>query len=331
MNDDLRAVADALRSHDRFLIVTHENPDGDALGSLVAMRLGLERLGKDTVTFLPGESGVPSDLSLLDLSGLRRELPADATERVLLALDCANAARMGAAARLLEQVPLSIDVDHHHDNTRFGQINLVLADASSTGEIVANILRELGVELTLEIAEPIYIALMMDTGRFNYANTTPEAHDLAADLLRAGVEPRRVFQALYERVALVHLKLVGRAAERAAVYEGGRLIISYLLRTDFEDFGVGEEYAEGIIDRLREVDGTEMAAMIREPPEPPGSPRRVSLRASHDEIDVSAIARKRSGGGHRQAAGFSSEESIDEIVEFIRSEFVKATSAPAGA
>jgi bifunctional oligoribonuclease and PAP phosphatase NrnA len=330
MNDDLRAVAEALRSHDRFLIVTHENPDGDALGSLLAMRIGLERLGKDCVTFLPGESGIPSDLSLLDLRGLRRELPSDAEERVLLALDCANATRMGAAAELLGRVPLSIDVDHHHDNTRFGTINLVLAKASSTGEIVAGILRELGVELTRDIAEPIYVALMTDTGRFGYSNTTPEAHDLAAQLLRAGVDPRHVFQEVYERVALAHLKLVGRAEERAAVYEGGRLIISYLLRSDFEDFGVGEEYAEGIIDRLRAVDGTEMAAMIREPPEPPGSPRRVSLRASHDEIDVSAIARLRGGGGHRQAAGFSSTESIEEIVQFVRSEFVKATSAPAG-
>src|SRR5438132_1276591 len=324
-NDDLRAVAEALRAHDRFLIVTHENPDGDALGSLLAMKLGLDRLGKESITFLPGKSGIPSDLSLLELEDLRRDLPPDAGERVLLALDCANAARMGAAAKLLEQVSLSIDVDHHHDNTRFGTINLVLADASSTGEIVANILKELGVELTREIAEPIYVALMTDTGRFGYTNTTPAAHDLAAELLRAGVDPRRVFQEIYERVALAHLKLVGRAEERAQVDEGGRLIVSYLVRSDFADFGVGEEYAEGIIDRLRAVDGTEMAAMIREPPEPPGSPRRVSLRASHDEIDVSGIARKRGGGGHRQAAGSSTEESMDQIVEIVRSEFVEAT------
>src|SRR5919201_271439 len=235
-SDDLRAVADALRSHDRFLIVTHENPDGDALVSLLAMKLGLERLGKDLVIFLPGESGIPSDLSLLRLEGLQRALPADATDRVLLALDCANAARMGAAAELLGRAPLSIDVDHHHDNTRFATINLVLDGASSTGEIVAGILDELG-----------------------------------------------------------------------------RLIVSYLLRGDFEEFGVGEEYAEGIIDRIRAVDGTEMAAMIREPPEPPDAARRVSLRASHDEIDVSAIARKRGGGGHRQEAGFSSDESIEKI------------------
>src|SRR5690242_6100301 len=115
MSDDPKAVAEALATHDRFLIVTHENPDGDALGSLKAMKLGLERLGKDIVTFLPGDCAIPVDLSLLHLDGLLRQLPADGAERVLLALDCANAARMGAAAELLVRVPLSIDVDHHHD------------------------------------------------------------------------------------------------------------------------------------------------------------------------------------------------------------------------
>jgi phosphoesterase RecJ-like protein len=140
-----------------------------------------------------------------------------------------------------------------------------------------------------------------------------------------------VFQQVYESVALAHFKLVGRAAEHVQVFEGGRLVVSYLLRTDFQELGVGEEYAEGIIDRLRAIDGTEMAATIREPPQPADAARRVSLRASRDEIDVSAIARKRGGGGHRQAAGFSSEESIEEITNFIRREFVEASSAASGA
>jgi phosphoesterase RecJ-like protein len=111
------------------------------------------------------------------------------------------------------------------------------------------------------------------------------------------------------------------------VYDGGRIVISYLRRSDFHELGVGEEYAEGIIDYLRAVEGAELAATIREPPEPPEAKRRVSLRASSDEVDVSAIARQRGGGGHRQAAGFSSSKSIDEIVEFIRAAFA-ASHAP---
>jgi bifunctional oligoribonuclease and PAP phosphatase NrnA len=324
---ELAQVAEAIRAHDRFLLVTHENPDGDALGSILGMKRGLDRLGKDSVMYLGGDTAPPAEYDFLPLADLRRELPADAAERVLLALDCANAKRMGAAAELLDRVPLSIDVDHHHDNTRFATINHVVADASSTGEIVRDLLRELDVPLDAEIAEPLYVALVTDTGRFQYTNTTPKALRLAAELVEAGVDIHRVFRGIYESVEFAKLKLLARALERAQVYDGGRLVITYLLRSDFHELGVGEEYAEGIIDYLRAVEGAELAATIREPPEPPDAPRRISLRASSDEIDVSAIARQRGGGGHPQAAGFSSPESIEEIVEFIRSAFAASHAA----
>jgi phosphoesterase RecJ-like protein len=244
----------------------------------------------------------------------------------VLALDCANASRTGLAPEFLEAAPLVLDVDHHHDNSRFGQVNLIVPDASSTGEIVRDLLTELDVALTPEIAEPLYVALVTDTGRFQYANTTPKALRLAAELVDAGVDVHRVFQGIYESVEFAKLKLLAKALERAELYEGGRLVISYLVREDFNALGVGEEYAEGIIDYLRAVDGTEMAATIREPPEPAGADRRISMRAASDELDVSAIARKRQGGGHRQAAGFSTPESIDEIKTFLREEFVLAAA-----
>jgi phosphoesterase RecJ-like protein len=318
---DLAAVAEAIRANDRFLLVTHENPDGDALGSILGMKFALDALGKDSVMYLPGETSPPSEYRILPLDELLRELPADAAERVLLALDCANAKRMGAAADLLDRVPLSIDVDHHHDNTRFAAVNHVVADASSTGEILRDLLRDLNVPLTPAIAEALYIALVTDTGRFQYTNTTPKALRLAAELVEAGVDVPSVFRGIYESVELAKLKLIGHALERAQVYDGGRFVASYLLRSDFQELGVGEEYAEGIIDYLRSIEGAELVATIREPPEPPDAPRRISMRASSDELDVSAIARQRGGGGHRQAAGFSSPESIEEIIEFIRSAF----------
>jgi phosphoesterase RecJ-like protein len=326
-NSDLTAVVDAIRAHHRFLLVTHENPDGDALGSILGAKLALDRLGKDSVMYLGGDTDPPAEYAFLPLEELRRDLPADAAGRVLVALDCANAKRMGAAAGLLDRVPLSIDVDHHHDNSRFAAINHVVADASSTGEIVRDVLSLLGVPLTPEIAEALYVALVTDTGRFQYTNTTPKALRLAAELVEAGVDVQRVFRGIYESVEFAKLKLLARALERAQVYDGGRLVISYLLRDDFQELGVGEEYAEGIIDYLRSVEGAEMAATIREPPEPPEAQRRISLRASSDEIDVSAIARQRGGGGHRQAAGFSSPESIDEIVAFIRTAFGASRAA----
>ena len=325
--NDLTDVAAALRDHDRFLLVTHENPDGDALGSILGLKLGLDALGKDTAMYVGGDTDPPGEYAFLPLERLLRELPEDAGSRVLVALDCANAHRMGEAATLLDRVPLSLDVDHHHDNSEFGKINLIVAGASSTGEIVRDILRELDVDLTPEIAEALYVALVTDTGRFQYANTTPKALRLAAELVEAGVDAHRVFQGIYESVEFAKLKLLARALERAEIHEGGRLVISHLLRSDFTELGVGEEYAEGIIDYLRAVDGTDMAAVIREPPEPPDAKLRVSLRASADELDVSAIARKQGGGGHRQAAGFSSGDTIEEIAKFIQTEFASAAES----
>ncbi len=326
MTSELTAVADAIRDHDRFLLVTHENPDGDAFGSILGTKLALDRLGKDGVMFLPGEMDLPQEYSFLDLGGLRRELPDDAGERIVLALDCATASRTGLAPEFLDAAPLVVDVDHHADNTRFGRINLIVPDASSTGEIVRDLLAELDVALTPEIAEALYVALVTDTGRFQYANTTPKALRLAAELVEAGVDVHRIFQGIYESVEFAKLKLLAKALDRARLYEGGRLVITYLVRSDFTELGVGEEYAEGIIDALRAVDGTEMAATVREPPEPPEAPRRISLRSSHDELDVSVIARKRQGGGHRQAAGFSTDEPIEAIVDFIRGEFANASA-----
>ena len=324
---DLQAVADALRSNDRFLLVTHENPDGDALGSLLATKLALDSLGKDSEMYLYGDAPLPKEYGFMPLQGVRREPPEDAGERVLVALDCANEQRIGPDLTLIEDAPLTLDIDHHHDNSRFGDVNLVVGDASSTGEVLRDVFGELRVELTPEIAEALYIAVVTDTGRFQYTNTTPKALRLAAELVEAGADVHRVFQGVYESVEFAKLKLLGRALDRAQVYEGGRLVVSHLLRSDFTDLNVAEAFSEGIIDYLRAVEGAEMAALIREPPRRDGPARRVSLRASNDELDVSAIARKSDGGGHRQAAGFSSDRSVEEITDFIHSEFCAATGA----
>ena len=325
---DLEAVVDAIRSNDRFLVTTHENPDGDALGSILAMKLALEQLDKDSVLYLSGAIPLPHEYAFMSLDGLRRTPPEDAAERVVLALDCANDRRLGPDPGLLERAPLVVDIDHHHDNSRFGKVNLIVPDASSTGEILYDLFRELGVRMTPEIAEALYIALVTDTGRFQYANTTPKALRIAAELVEAGANVHRVFQDVYENIAFAKIKLLARALEKARVYEGGRLIVSDLERTDFDAAGAEEPFAEGIIDFLRAVEGTEIVALIREPPTQNGPTRRVSLRTRAEGIDVSAIARKSGGGGHRQAAGFSSEASTDEIVDFIRREFLEQAPKP---
>jgi phosphoesterase RecJ-like protein len=331
--NDMAAVVAALAEKDRFLVTSHEAPDGDALGSLLAMELALRSLGKDAVMFLGGEAPLPGEYRFLELTerGLRRELPDDAAERVLVAVDCASAGRVGAEPGLVKRAPYTVNVDHHHDNPRFGDVNLVVEEASSTGEVLAELFRELGVALTPEIAEALYIALVTDTGRFQYANTTPKALRLAAELVEAGADVHRVFQGVYENVQFAKLKLLARALDRARVLEGGEIVVSHLLRDDFEAVGATEPYSEGIIDVLRSVEGSLVSALIREPPRDGGPARKVSLRSSVDEVDVSAIARKSGGGGHREAAGFSSELSVDEITEFIVREVSAQIGAPAGA
>jgi bifunctional oligoribonuclease and PAP phosphatase NrnA len=319
---DLQPVAGALRAHERFIVSTHENPDGDALGSLLALTLALRGLGKDVVMYLAAGAPLPREYAFMPLEGLLREPPGDLAERVLVAVDCAKADRLGPDQRALEEAKLVVNIDHHHDNTHFGDVNLVAADASSTGELLRDVFRELDVPLTPELAEPLYIALVTDTGRFQYTNTTPKSLRLAAELVEAGADAHAVFQQVYESVEFAKLKLLARALDRARVLEGGRIVVSYLLRTDFAEVGAAEPYSEGIIDYLRAVEGAELAALIREPPRDDGPTRKVSLRASVDELDVSAIARTFGGGGHRQAAGFSSDATIDEIIETIRRGFL---------
>ena len=292
-----RALA-ALRAADRICVAPHENPDGDAIGSLVAAAAGLRALGKSVRTYLEPGSTIPSELRLLDVTGLERRLdPASLTGWTLLTLDCATLRRLGHGHRsVVGAADALVSIDHHYDNTRFGDVNLVVGDASSTGEVLRDLFTVLGVELTPEIAEALYIALVTDTNRFQYTNTTPRTLRLAAELVEAGADVHRVFQGVYESLEFAKLKLIGRALDRAQVYEGGRLVVSYLLRSDFTELNVAEAFSEGIIDSLRAVDGAEMAATIREPPEPPGADRRVSMRSSRDDLDVSAIARKRGGG-----------------------------------
>src|ERR687888_499862 len=298
---ELAAVADAIRNHDRFLITTHENPDGDALGSLLAMQLALEQLGKDAEMVLHGDAPLPGEYTFMPLAELRRRWPDDVSERVLLAVDCANESRI-ADPEVLGRVPLSVNIDHHHDNTRFGQLNLIVPDASSTGEIVRDLLRELDVELTPEIAEALYIALVTDTGRFQYTNTTPKALRLAAELVEAGADVHRIFQGVYESVQFAKLKLLARALDRAQVYEGGAIVVSHLLRTDFTEVGAAEPYSEGLIDNLRAVEGASMAVLIREPPRgfSPSGLILVDKPAGPSSFAIVAAVRRRTGArtGH---------------------------------
>jgi bifunctional oligoribonuclease and PAP phosphatase NrnA len=316
----LARMTDELRSGDRFLLTTHESPDGDALGSLLALQKILEQLGKDAVMFLAAkEFPLPVEYRFLPLEEVFHEPPADIVDRILVFLDCGNIDRMPVGFLRREGARI-LNIDHHHDNTNFGTLNLVDTQASCTAEIVLELAHGLEARLTREIASALYVGLITDTGRFMYQNTTPAAHRMAAELIEAGVEVHDTYRRLYERVPSEKLRLVARALESIETYEGGRLAITYISARDYEVTGATEVLTEGIIDFVRALEGAAVAAVVRDKTNGGQAARKVSLRATDGSVDVSAIARKHGGGGHERAAGFGTDLGYEEIVDFLRAE-----------
>ena len=311
-----------LRSADKLIVVTHENLDGDALGSLIAMQEILASQGRDSLMFIDEtEFPLPHEYRFFALSGLVQSPPADLEERTIVFLDCGNLERNPAEAFRRPGAHI-VNIDHHHDNTRFGTVNYVLPEASCTAEIVWDLMYGLGAKATVNIAEALYVGLITDTGRFMYENTGPRAHVMAADLIEKGVDVHEIYRRVYEGLPYAKLALLARGLAKVARYDGGRLTVTELDARDFAESNAEESYSEGVIDFLRAVEGTAVAALIREriSDNGGGPARKVSLRASDERVDVSAIARTQGGGGHRQAAGFSTSMSWDEVVAFLREE-----------
>jgi bifunctional oligoribonuclease and PAP phosphatase NrnA len=318
---DLELVLDELRQADKLLLTTHENPDGDALGSLLATHQILSSLGKDSLMFMAAdEFPLPHEYRYMNFNGVLNGPPGDVAERTIVFLDCGNIDRM--PVDFLQQADLHIlNIDHHHDNTRFGTVNLVVPDASCTAEIVFRIAKQLEVEITPETADALYVALVTDTGRFMYENTTPEAHRMAAELIELGVDVHDVYRRLYEDLPFSRLQLLSRALGRVSRYDGGVLTVTNLTRADYEETASLETDSEGIVDHIRSVEGTKVAALVRELlSDDRLGVRKVSLRSTDGTVDVSRIARAHGGGGHRQAAGFSTELPLEELVERLRVE-----------
>jgi phosphoesterase RecJ-like protein len=310
----LEQVAAELRSRERFLLTAHEGPDGDALGSLLGMHHLLTDLGKDSVMFMAAkEFPLPIEYRFLPLEEVFHEPPADMADRTVIFLDCGNIDRMPVEF-LSSGDNFRINVDHHHDNTLFGDLNLVDTAASCTAEIVYGLAILLGVEITPEIASALYVGLITDTGKFMYENTDARTHRIAAELIDAGVQVDETYRRLYEHVPIEKLRLVSRALEGIRRFCDERLVVAYVTAADYEASGAGEEMTEGIIDHLRSIEGSKVAALIRDQGDRGRAARKVSLRSSGGEIDVSAIAREHGGGGHKRAAGFSTDLELDVLV-----------------
>jgi bifunctional oligoribonuclease and PAP phosphatase NrnA len=320
--NDLDLVIDEIRGADKLLLTTHENPDGDALGSLLGTHQMLtDGLGKDSVMFMAeDEFPLPYEYRSMPFDGVLNAPPADVEERVAVFLDCGNIDRMPVDFLRRDGVHI-VNIDHHHDNTRFGTVNFVDPTASCTAEIVWRIAKRMGVRITPAMADALYVALVTDTGRFMYENTGPEAHRMAAELIEAGVDVHGVYRRLYEDLPFRRLELLSRALSRVRRYDDGAITLTHLTREDFEDTGSRETDSEGIVDHLRGVEGTSVAVLVRELLAADRSgQRKVSLRAVNGRVDVSQIARGLGGGGHPQAAGFTTDLDVDELVDHLRAQ-----------
>jgi bifunctional oligoribonuclease and PAP phosphatase NrnA len=308
-----------LRAADKLLLTTHENPDGDALGSLLAMHWILEQLGKHSIMYMsPDEFPLPWEYRAWTFDGIAGAPPPDVAQRTIVFLDCGNIDRMPMAFLQADGLHI-INIDHHHDNTRFGTVNLVVPEASCTAEIVYGLAKELGAEITPPIADALYTGLVTDTGKFMYENTSPEAHRMAAELIEAGVEPHQVHRRLYEDLPFRRLQLLQRALASVERHDDGSITIAHVVKDDYAATGASEQDSEGIVDHMRAVEGTAVAVLVRELlSEDRDGMHKVSLRATDGRVDVSRIAREFGGGGHPQAAGFSTPLPFDQLVERLR-------------
>src|SRR5437588_375500 len=280
----------------------------------------LQGLRSARVFTVPGSLPLPVEFQFLPLDDALTAPPGDLEVRAVVFLDCGSLERNPAEAFRRPGMHI-LNIDHHHDNTRFGTVNLVDPGASCTAEIVWDLMQGLGVDPTPPIADALYVGLITDTGRFMYENTGPRAHLMAADLIGAGIDVQRVYRALYEDVPPEKLSLMARAFGDVRRFDDGELTLASLSAQDYESTDAEEHYSEGIVDQLRAVQGTKVAVLVREliSGERRGQ-RKVSLRAADDDIDVSLIARAQGGGGHRRAAGFSTTLDVDELISFLRSE-----------
>jgi bifunctional oligoribonuclease and PAP phosphatase NrnA len=324
-------VLERVRADASFVVATHEHPDGDALGSLIGMHGLLTALGKSSEMFIAeSDLPLPREYRCPALEHAIQSAPKDIGERTVVMLDCGNIDRNPAA--VLQHGAHLLNIDHHHDNTRFGTLNLVDPSASCTAEIVWDLMHGLQVAPTVAMAEALYIGLVTDTGRFMYENTGSRAHRMAAELIAVGVNVPAVNTRLYEEMPQAKLTLLGIALERVQRFDAGELTLVALDAADFARADAEESLSEGIVDHLRSIAATKVAVLIREltAPESKGK-RKVSLRATGNDVDVSAIARTQGGGGHRRAAGFSTTLPVTELIELLRHELaVQLHPAPNG-
>lgn len=294
-------MARALAGARSVAVCAHVDPDGDAIGSTLGITRALRQLGAEVLPLLAEDRAAPETYAFLPgFADLRPASAVTAVPEVFVALDTPNLDRLGAAAAIASGAREVLVIDHHPDNAAFGAVNLVDPAAAAVGQIVWRLLPLLGVEPDAGLALCSYVALLTDTGRFQYSNSDGAVLRDAAAMVDAGVDIHAVYERIYESQSLGHIEIVGRVKSRIVLANGGRVAYSWVSDEDFAETGATHETTENLVDAIRVIGGPDVVFLAKKA----GGSCRVSLRAK-GHADVGGVARRFGGGGHVAAAGFT--------------------------
>ncbi len=318
MRNGMRAVMEAIRSNRSFIVSSHVNPEGDALGSALGLAALLKRLGKRVV--LATDGGIPPELRFLPktapvISRPNGRLSAD----VSMIVDVATFSRVGSMEKLIRRIPLTVNIDHHVSNHRFGDVNWIDPKAAAVGEMIYRLYRAFGLRPRREEALCLYVSLVTDTGSFRYMSTTPAVHRIAAELVETGISPLKVAQHLYESHTPQDLKFLGEVLRRLSHTPDGKVAWLEVSNRLMKRCRISPEMIDELVNYPRSVKSAEVALVFRESPEP--GKIRVNLR-SKGRINVNEIARAFGGGGHMAASGCTVEGTLsqarDKVLRVVR-------------
>lgn len=319
--EQLRKAAEYILEHDDFLVMAHLNPDGDAIGSSLAMTHLLLSLEKKVTVANEGES--PERFSYL--SGFDRivnlaQKSVDRSYSAVIALDIADKKRFGAIGEIIAKDAQILNIDHHPTNTHFGTINVIQSEAASTTEILYDLIHAHFLnKLNFEMAEALYTGLLTDTGGFRYSNTKRHVLEKAADLLSYGVEPNKVAEEALEVISMSHLELLKRALQNLTFHFGQRVAFISISEEDMRQANASKDDVDGMVSYPRKVKGVEVSALLKEWSD---GEVKVSLR-SNFEINVAEIAQENGGGGHMKAAGYTFYGTLQEAQEALLKQLEK--------
>lgn len=312
----IEAVAEAIRNSSRVIISTHKAPEGDAIGSMLALLNALRDMGKTCHAVL--SDNVPENLKFLSLADeIRKEAEGPLTGYDLgLIVDCTDPDRAGMASAAIAEIPMVVNIDHHRTNARFGDIHLVDEKASATGELVYRVLKALPVEISPQIATAIFTAIITDTGSFHFSNASAESLHVAGEMVACGAVPPEIADEVFDSREPAGLQLLGLVLGTLEFEMGDRIGSAVVLKEMLREVRATREMIEGVIDLIRSVRGVEVAILFGELGE---GVFKVSFRSKGD-LDVAAVAAHFGGGGHKNAAGCMMYGTLDKIMHAVHRE-----------